>query len=472
MPVELTEKQFEQWMETQKHTPSSTTLTAPALHGPFDTNFRGPNNWGIFSYPGVRPDRFSTLVRPNSLASLLAQNLNKSNFSEELLEVMTGVTAAGGTNSTSWCEDPPTVGEGKVCQQIYRWGNYHVKSHLNAIPEVGQLRNRADVPADIINMGQEANPLIPDLLFKMTDMQDRAAYEFFLVGVQAERVLDEVLIQGQRAAALNNIHGWSREFDGLDLQIKTGYTDIPTGITCPAMDSIVETFGAAVGGTQAATGRNMVQLVSDVFRGLKNRARKMSMGGTQWAFVMREELFFALVDAYSCLYHLYRCSGTQYEENNIDQMTTNQLRLAMLEGEYLLVDGIQYPVVFSEGIDQTTPAANTFQSDMYIVPINWMGVPLTRLEYYPMDNQYIQAMNQFSMDSPQAINNGLWLVGHASTPLCREWHFASKMRLILETPFLAARIDNINYSFNAPIRNALPDGSYYDDGGVSTRIRP
>jgi hypothetical protein len=455
----------------EKHTPASTTLTGRPLHGPSDTTFRGPNNYGIFSYPGVRPQRFTTLVRPNSLASLLAQNIQKSNYTEEILEVMTGVTAAAGTNSTSWCGTPPTVGEAKVCQQIYKFGNYHVRSHLNAIPEKGQLRNRAEVPAEIYNLGTEANPLIPDLLFRMADPLDAMAYEFFLVGVQAERVLDEVLIQGLASNAANNIHGWSLEFDGIDRQIRTGYTDRLTSTTCPAMDSIVETFSAAVGGTNALS-ENMVHVLSKVFRGLKNRARKMQMQGTSWAIVMREELFFALVDAYSCLYHRYKCSGSQYEENNIDQVTTNQLRLAMLEGEYLLIDGMQIPVVFSEGIEQSTVASNTFQSDLYVLPLSWMGIPLSRLEYFPMDNQYIQAFNDYAMDSPVAINNGLWLVGHASTPLCREYHFASKMRFILETPFLAARVDNIQYSFNAEIRNAIPDASYYKDGGVSRRILP
>ncbi len=51
-----------------KNDPASSTLSAPALQGPFQGN---SNQYGIFSSPGVRPERFSTLMRPQSIARLL-----------------------------------------------------------------------------------------------------------------------------------------------------------------------------------------------------------------------------------------------------------------------------------------------------------------------------------------------------------------------------------------------------------------
>lgn len=470
MTLQLTDAQFKEYLQVvQKHTPASTTLDAPTLQGPFDV--RTPNRYGIFSSPGVRPERFSALAWPNTLASLLQQNLAASEYQEEILEVMTGVTAASGTNATGWCGNPPTVGQGKVCQQIYSWGDYLVKTHLNALPNKGMLRNRADVPGEVLNSSPANWPLVPDLMFNMlSDTRDQLRYELWLIGVQLARVLDVVLIQGNNAlASTATNHGWIQEFDGIDSQVKTGYTDAKTGITCPAIDSVVVTFSAAVGST-TTDGRNMVEVLADTMFGLTCRAEKMQMGGVTWAIVMREELFRALTEAYACLYFLYSCSGSQYEENNIDQRATNELRLAMQNGRYLLIDGKQYPVVFTEGIAQTTPAANTMQSDLFILPISWMGVPLTRLEYFPMDNQYLQTFANFlNPDSVATMNNGLFLAAERTTGMCKEYHFASKMRLILETPQLAARIDDINYTFQAPIRNALPGASFYADGGISIR---
>jgi hypothetical protein len=64
------------------------------------------------------------------------------------------------------------------------------------------------------------------------------------------------------------------------------------------------------------------------------------------------------------------------------------------------------------------------------------------------------------------MNNGMFLVGSRSTGLCKEYHFQARMRLILETPFLAGRLDDIRFTFRAPIRNSDPaDTYYYADGG-------
>jgi hypothetical protein len=474
MTVQLTDTQFKEYLEVvQKHTPSSTTLDAPTLQGPFHT--RTPNYWGIFSDPGVRPERFSALAYANTLGNLLAANMAPSEYVQEILEIMTGVTQASGTNATGWCGDPPTVGEGKTCQQIYSWGDYLVKTHLNALPRMGKLRNRADVPGSILNTPPGNWPLIPDIMFNMlSDTRSQLRYELFLIGVQLMRVLDVVAIQGNNTlASTATNHGWIAEFDGLDRQVKTGYTDAKTGTTCEAVDSVVVSFSAAVGATSTPAGtRNMTQVLADTMFGLRRRAEKMQFsGGVQWAIVMREELFRALTEAIVCQYFLYACAGSQYEENNIDQRATNELRLAMQNGNFLMIDGREYPVVFTEGIAQTTPAANTMQSDIFILPISWMGVPLTRLEFAAMNNQYINEWVGFvDPDKVTSINNGLFLVGEERTGLCSEYHFAAQMRIILETPMLAARIDDINYTFQAPIRNAIPGQSFYDDGGVSKRL--
>jgi hypothetical protein len=142
----------------------------------------------------------------------------------------------------------------------------------------------------------------------------------------------------------------------------------------------------------------------------------------------------------------------------------------MLNGQYLLTDGVPVPVLFSEGIPQTTPNANTLMSDAYLVPLSWQGLPLLRLEYFDMNNEYTTSMRAaFNGANVDTMNDGMYLVGRRDTALCVEWHLAAKMRLILETPFLAGRLDDIKYAFNAPIRNAMPGASFYADGGATYR---
>src|SRR5687767_7924249 len=86
----------------RKHDPASTTATAGPLHGPFHGN---ENQYGAFSTPGVRPQRFSALQRPRSFARLL--RMTASEYFQERLEITTGVTAGSGSNATGFCGNPP-----------------------------------------------------------------------------------------------------------------------------------------------------------------------------------------------------------------------------------------------------------------------------------------------------------------------------------------------------------------------------
>lgn len=452
----------------QKHDPASLTLGAPTLHGP-SIGGTSTTQFGIFSRPGVRPDMFSTFVRPRSLARLLRPE--RSRYVNENLEVMSGVTAATGSNATGWCGNPPSTGQGKVAQQQYVFGNWYQKTELNAIPNLGQLRNRADVPRDIMNQGPGENPLLPDLMFKLADTESQLQYELWRVGVELERSLEYVLVNGTAGGTdTTNALGWWSMFAGLSGQIATGKTDSVSGTLVPALDSAVISFNAAVNGTiGGGDGRNLVQALHDLIYGLKQRASGMGMDGVQWAIVMRAEAFRAAVEAYVCNYATYRCSGSQYEEINQDAQVVNSLRLEMMSGQYFLVDDMQVPVIFSEGIVQDIIAANNFESDMMVVPISWQGMPLLRLEYFPMDNQYAAEYASFlDGDDTTTLNNGMFIAGVRSAGFCKEYLFGSKMRLILETPWLAGRIDNLQYVFRAPIRNAYPgDTHFYANGGVT-----
>lgn len=469
--VQLTPAQWVEVMkalqETQKHDPASTTLAAPALHGPLQGNNA---QYGLFSRPGVRPERFSTLVRTRSLARVLG--VRPSRMWQELLEVMSGVTAASGTNADNWCANPPTTPVGKVAQQIYKFGKWYAKTNLNALPEIGMYRDRADVPGEILNAApQERNPLIPDLMYRIIDDTDsQLRYELFLMGVGLERSLEKVLITGDITQASNATEwGWMVEFNGLDSQIKTGYTDAVSGLAVPAMDSAITTWNASVGGT--VSGSNFVQAVSDMVWSLRDIAASMGMEGVDFAIAMRAEAFRAAVENWACNYATYRCSTTVSGVSfNNDLSAMNDLRLEMMNGQYLLVDNVPVQVIFSDGIPQESQGGGQFMSDIYVVPVSWNGMRLINIEYFDMNNAPLQEYASFAGSEVVTLNNGMFLVGKRSTGLCMEYLFASKMRLILETPWLSGRIDNVQYITHTTQRNADPaDSHFYRDGGISFR---
>lgn len=454
----------------QKNDPASTTPTAPMLHGTFPGN---EAQYGLFSTPGIRPEILATLARPRTFvqAILSGGGLSKSVFDKERLEVLTGVTAASGTNATGFCGNPPTVGQGKIAEIDYEWGEWYMKTNLNVVPKIGGRRDRADVPRQFLNVAPEQrNPLIPSVMYELPDSQSQLRYENWLIGVQMERTLGKVAIQGDSSLSSTDTElGFISEYEGLDRLIKTGYTDAKTGQAVPALDSMVISFNADVAGTiGGGDGRNLVQAVSDLIWSGMDRARAYGMDGATWALVMRPEQWRPFIAAYSTQYNTYGSSTTVAGvslNDNLDSI--NRMRIEMERGMFVLVDGLPIPVVFEEGIPREQTAANTFKSDIYYVPVEWNGVPLTRFEYFDMDNANLQEFASFvSTDKFTTLNNGMYLVGYRYTPLCLEYHYAARMRMILELPSLAGRLDDVHFTTRTLQRLADPgDTNFYANGG-------
>lgn len=457
----------------QKNDPASATLTAPALHGTFQGNSA---QYGLFTTPGIRSELYTTLARPRTLIQAIigGGGLNRSVYDRERIEVMSGVTAAAGTNATGWCGNPPTVGQGKVAEIDYSWGKVYLKTNLNAVPDLGGRRDRSDVVRRFLNTSPEQrNPLVPTLAYEMVDSAIEAKYENWLIGVHLERVLGKTAIQGDSTLSSSNTEvGFIAEFDGFDRLIKTGYTDAKTGAAVPALDSMVISFGADVAGTiGGGDGRNLVQAISDLYWSARDRERSFGFdagSGVEWAFVMRPEQWRPFIATYATQYNTYGSSTTVSGVSLNDALPQiNALRIDMENGQYILVDGMRVPVVFEEGIPRSQTAAHTFFSDIFLVPLSWNGIPLSRFEYFDMDNESIREFSSMAPDGKYAsMNNGMYLMTYRDTGFCLEYHYAAKLRLILETPFLAGRLDDVMFTTRTLQRLADPgDTTFYANGG-------
>lgn len=452
-----------------KNDPGSTSLAnTPALQGPLQGN---PSVGGAFATPGVRPQRFSAMPRVLTLATLLTPEPNE--FYNEKIGIVTGATDATGSNPDSFCGDPPQTGALKRCIQNYQFGKWYMGTHLNDLNDIGLLYDRADVPGEILNSAPEMYPLVPDIMWRLVDTRSQLQYELWLQGVAMERAIEPVLVNGN--PALSNAQtqrGFIKEFLGLSSQIKTGYVDSDSGLACAAADSIVINFGTNIGGTiGGGDGRTITTTIGDLVYAAKRRAARVGMQGTEWAFIMPEELFRAITDYYANTYLTSRFqAATLTAGSPVVQIATDTdaRRLEMLNGNFLLVEGVPYPVVFSDGMQFDGQGANTYISDLFFVPLSWAGRKLLRLEYFNLGNQYIQEFAGFlNPDRRRVINNGLYAMTYRSTGNCDQYLFSAQMRLILETPFLAGRIDNIQYQYLADTRRAIPGQSLYANGGIS-----
>lgn len=449
-----------------KNDPASLVPTSAPMHGMWPD---GSNNAGIFSTPGVRPDVFSALQRPRSVAS--AVGIQRSLTSNEKIMIMTGQLTETGTNASDFCGDPPEPGKLKKCVQNYIWGKLFFKTNLDVFPEMGGIVDYADVDKRVVNMATQMNPFIPDVvaganLGSVTGQ--RLASELFRVGVALERSFERVLMTGNTATAPAATRwGWIREFNGLSQLITTGKTDLDSGIACPAADSTIVTFGANIA-TTAADGRDIVQTMTDTYRGMQYIAERTGLDGTTWAWVMTHKAFTALTQYWACNYSTARCTtGTAGQPVNRDAMAIRRLELDMYSGRYLLVDDQRVPVLISDGIVETGQGNNLFTSDVYLVPLAWMGRRLLNVQYLPMDNADIQSYQEF-FPNLEYLNNGMYLVSNRNNGFCGEILFAMKARMILDAPFIAAAVNDLSYAFYDPVRSAYPDNTYdYVDGGAS-----
>ena len=199
------------------------------------------------------------------------------------------------------------------------------------------------------------------------------------------------------------------------------------------------------------------------------------MGGTVFGWFLRKEQFRALTQTWACSYLTYRCQSTNAGQPIvISGEETTRLREAMQNGRYLLIDGVEVPVYFTDGIPLEQlggGAAKVLRSDAFLLPISWNGMPLINLEYKDMGNEAAKILANMVYTSAMFLNDGMYLLTKNEKEGCLEFSLSSKMRMFLEAPFLAARIDDISFVYQAPTRSADPAVTFngYANGGVTYR---
>lgn len=448
----------------EKHDTSGTSQTAQTLHG---QNAGGYN--GLFSSPGVRPDMYTTAPRTDSLFSEIP--IFRSEYLNEKTEIMTGVTDVQGTNASGFCATPPTFGNLKVCKQNATFGSFYLGSPVIDLTKVGSLIDRADSPRNLLNSGRVDNRLVPDVLQRMeSDTRDLRASLMYTAGFGIERAFDRVSITGSTANTGNNAEtGFIQEFNGLDALIKTGYVDVDTSQACPAADSKVVTFGANIGGTIAGgDGRDFVEALTDLFWAQYDLADMLGIVA-DFRFVMTRAMFRVATEVWACNYATSRCSQGDDRSLNLYANDVVTLRDSMQNERYLLISGMRIPVRFASGIPQGGGVtANQFTQDIYLVPIRANGEAVLYMDYFPMDNQYVQRFADM-MPERTYMNNGLYAVSPSRTQNCLQFSFAAQPRLMLRTPFLAGRLDNVTFTDLRGTRTPYPDESFYANGGVTFR---
>jgi len=454
-----------------KNDPFNTDYQLQASHGYWSDGTTA----GLFARPGAEPEVFSAVRYADSalLAQLFA-GVTENVYTE--YDILSGVDAGTGSNATDWCAEAPTAGLVRICTQRAQFGEFRMATNSVKLAEIGGRVNRADYDRRIINM-PEAFPLFPDFLGGLLTTGDSLntalGLEVFALGQHLTRVMARVLFHGALANTGGNAElGFMQEFNGFDALIKTGYTDLETGATCNSADSIVTNFAS----DSVSDGLSeIVETIANTYYRLKTRSAQNGLGEV-WngVIAMHPDLFYALTEIYPCSYLTYSCLlGTSSDNrNNVDARDQVGMRDAMRTGKFLWILGEQVPVHTTWAIEQEASGLG-FESTIYFIPLSAGGMRTTYLEGFDMGRADVEQWRQLlPTNDIRVTNGGFYLSTFNRRSTCVEYEFNAKPRLIMRTPWLASRIDNVAYNLPGYTNSPYPSDTYYVNGGRYTSRAP
>jgi hypothetical protein len=266
----------------------------------------------------------------------------------------------------------------------------------------------------------------------------------------------------------------------LNLLISDSITDAVTSNAVGAASSTIFDYDEEV----ELQATQLVEAVTYVMRNLKFVAEQAGLDPATWALSMTWKLFYELTSVWPCSYQTYRCSvsgqGTAGDRRTMTANELNAMTDGMRQGQYLLVDGFQVPVIIDNTIAETQAAGGVWNSDIYIVPMTAgggnSGVPIseggsrvTYMEYSPFDgaNGPMMAAREMAPNGAYEVSdNGRYLY-HKYYPknLCVQFAGWTEERLMLDAPHLAGRITNVKHSTLILERDWDPSSTYHLAGG-------
>jgi hypothetical protein len=308
-------------------------------------------------------------------------------------------------------------------------------------------------------------------------MNVAAAWAMLEVAVLMQSKLLPMIWQGNPA---NNVGTGYAEFPGLDILISTNKRDAHTNALCQALNSDVKDFNfQAITATDAAGNFRIVRMLCALERYVRNNAVRMNLMPASWAFAMKPEAWAELSEIWPIAYLTTRnvsmpTGNTMY----LDATRINQMRDDMRAGEYIFINGRQYPVYVDDGIyeyDSTNNAnvpAGSFASNIYMVPLTYLGSrPATFIQH----KDYRAASAEIAVGNLQSeywTDDGRFLWTTERAKWC--WTLSGKVepRIVLKTPQIAGRVDHVLYTPEQHLRSPWQDSDYFEKGGTATRAEP
>ena len=437
---------------------AGTTAGSP-LHGP----------GGLLGVPGLNKQIINAMILPKGIAGRIP--VMKSLNTNELFPIFTGQLAGTGSEPTGACADWPTVGSFKTCKQTFPFGQQGRMSQVLNIKYAGQVINRGEFRDNVLLGSPQGDVPMPGPVNWQRAFQTE--YEYKIAELFAGYARDYARnVYTGNAGTTAGSEGYI-QYNGLDRQIQANKRDAVTGVACAAVDSLVLDLNGASINTAGGT---IYALLANVVNNYERLAEQLGME-VKWALSMRYGAWQMLTQIWPCIYATTGCP-TSYNivrTSSLEEQTN--MRDTLRRTRMLPIEGKDYEVVIDDTIAETVAAGGvvgTYQSDFYFLPLTVNGQPSLYWEYFDMNAEAVAAANRMAPGGFfDVLDNGRFLfVRLAPTHTCVQVEIIERPRLILLTPFLAARLQNISYTYSIHEREWDPASAYYVDGGLSQSPQP
>jgi hypothetical protein len=455
----------------------------PYVHGP----------GGLFGVRGLKRGVISTHTQiTGSLGEMIptgatgAARDSATNELNPLFPYITGFLRSDQQEKDGVCDDPPEAAGMKTCIMTAVFGRKEFKTRQIEVNHVGQQINRGE----FMDLQLENSPLVNQMGGLMQSFMGGsmgnanailAGREMVLrmveVGVAFQRWFCPQVFTGNPSNSAAG--GGYKEFAGLDLLIGRNKVDALSGTACPSLYSDVKDFNYKQ--VDSSTDPTLIKTLTTMMHILNRKAIQQNLSPVDFRLVMRSELFYYLTEIWACNYQTYRCFN--FDGANIDPVgsfsveTTIRMKEDMRNGSYLLIDGRKYPVIQDDCIMEESTSDNEaipvgcYSSDIYIVPFAARGGTLRTLywEYYDYNAGPMEAIRDIRGTNYFWTGAGVFLWGvKPPANWCIEAISKVEPRLILRTPQLAGRLQNVTYCPLQHTDDVLPSQPYWTDGGVAT----
>lgn len=439
------------------------------LHGP----------GGLLNTAGLENPLLSTVVRPMGLGPYLPAF--PSTATQPYYGLITEIVS-GGESEPDYICDPAPTGDMKSGVLSTTFGRVQQATEDIDLGTITQTLNNAD-RTDLMMLGNlldqaDAGSGFPSGINESNVLNNAIKAGMVTAAFTMALKLNIMLWEGDPAAATAN--GGHIPFNGLSKLVKTGYTDAQTANAIPPADSAVVDGAFTTIGVDA----DVVGTLRRVMQYLEHLADS-TVGGATFAIVMRNNMW----DAVSDVWH------TEYQDEitaQIGASTASRLVLdasqlvasrdALKTNQLLPINGRVYPVIIDSGIhevdsveDAVNLSAGEYSSPIYVIPLTiGPGIPVTYWEY--LDWTVTQALLNESgfANMINFVTDGARFVWTAQqTRMCISLQMRTEPRVVLRTPQLAARIDDLIYVPTAPLfRQPHVGDAGYVAGGETTRTAP